>query len=60
MCPTGRLEGTVVSKRFRGHLVTNLLADRCDRCGELVFSMDELDRVKLVLARKEQLRSKAA
>jgi len=54
MCPDGTLERTLVSKTFQGVLVPDLLADRCDKCGELFFSSSERDRVRLFVAREKQ------
>ena len=50
----------VTSRTFRGVLVTQILARKCDVCGERVFAQTEIERAGRIVDLKLAARQKAA
>jgi hypothetical protein len=61
-CATGRLDPVLITRRFRGVQLSNILADQCDRCGAISLSGEEVERISRVVDLKlaEREREKAA
>lgn len=60
LCGKGHLDTVVTTHELRGVTIHDLLLDRCDSCGELIWPLGEVERARRVASLKIKTGNRAA